>query len=298
MAGRAPSLWTWVATLVLAGLLLGGTALFMRVNRHVIAANELNLARISALSPGAPYVAIVGSSKVGCAIAYDDRMTALLKARGADLPAIRIAKPFGELNDFDDAFDAMAHRPPRLLLLASDFLTYEPNLYRPAGEPAGADWRIKIRQGFAAFLGVYSSPVPRAYEFNHPASARLACPPQAFDARDYVRTLSDRRAATATEQEALLRQVRRMRALGTEVALVDVPRSPAAAPFFPVRLADEAAEIRAGAAARDHLELIGEPPALPEAYYEGAAHLDGQGRAIYSEWLASRIAALLNTPHG
>jgi hypothetical protein len=291
-----PPLWTWAAAIVLACVLLGGGHLLVGRESRAITANELNLARIGALPANTPYVVILGTSKAGCAVQFDTDMTALVRARGVRASILRVAKSRAVVSDFDDVFAAMSRRPPKLVLIEEDLLVYEPNMYRDADEPARIGWRERMRKGMKALAQPHIDVLAGPYEFTHPQSASRSCPQRGWDRAEYLSRFKDRRVSTPAEQQALLGMVHALQAKGVAVALLDVPRSPEGRQLFPRRLDIAAQQIVDRAVGADGLLRLGLPPSIPSAGFCDPGHMNAQGRAIFSAWLAGRIASFLEAP--
>jgi hypothetical protein len=295
MAPSRPPLWTWVASVAIAAVILGGGFLVVSLQSRAIAANELNLARVAALPANAPYVAILGTSKVGCAVQFDTDMTALVRAQGVRASVLRIAKSRAVIDDFDGVFDAMSRRPPRLVLIEEDLLVYEPNMYRDTDEPARLGWRERTRLGLKALVQPHVDVLAGPYEFTHPGSAALSCPHRDWEKAEYANLFNDRGTSTPAEQRALLTMVHALRAKGVPVALLDVPRSPEGQQVFPRRLDIAAKRIVDRAVGADGLLRIAAPPNIPSADFGDPGHMNAKGRAAFSAWLAGRIANILET---
>jgi hypothetical protein len=281
-------------------LLLFTAVQVVHFNRHALVWNDLNLARIAALPANTPYVVILGSSKVGCAVAFDDQMESLLKAHGKQISVVKLGKTESEFKDFSAAFDAMARHPPKLVLLDMDFFIYEPKIYRERGQSTSVGWREATRVGLPALLNIHLTPAGERYEFNHPQSGSLPCPRRPWgnnlERRTYAATLRNRRVSTPAERQAILERVRGLRAAGATVALISTPRSPDAKDLFPGHLEREGREILNASAAANGLTVLDSPPVLPAEYFFDPGHVDGRGRAAYSQWLAARIAEILDRP--
>lgn len=289
MSSPAPPLWTWPVAIVLAAaaLLAAQLASSRALAQHETA--RMNLARVQAHRS----VVVLGNSKIRCGVLFDPQMSAALAQRGAPAPVVRISAPAAEIEDFDLAFDALQRTPPRLLLVESDYVALEPAFYRHSGEAEHPDWRKQVRMG----LKLARKPDPRAYgtvgDFNAnpaPCSLHDAKPrsPQA-----YASDLQGRRTSTAFERRRLLARLRRLQAAGTQVVLLETPRSPAYATAFPSAVAQAIPGILRRSAAENHLGLFVEPPNLAAGDFLDAAHLNADGRALYSAWLADQIAAQL-----
>jgi hypothetical protein len=258
----------------------------------------LNLQRIEALPAGGPYVAVVGSSKIGCGLVGDRQATRLLQDQGAEASLIKLSLAESGYQDFRRAFDAIERRPAKVLLIDADFLVFEPDVFRGLGEPVRLDWRKDLRQRLRVALGVDPLIDPGPYEFNYEhTDGRPFCTFPTWglskDLQQYAAALADRRVSTRRERAGLLKRIAALQGAGVTVALFQTPRSPLTVGYFPAALDRAAATILRDEARAHGLAVIGPGPALPAEDFADGGHLNDNGRALYSQWLTAQTAQLL-----
>lgn len=285
MSGGSPPLWTWLASLALAGAAL----LAAHAWGETVVSRGFNLGRLA----NAGAVVIVGDSKFRCGVLFDDDMAAALAARGTSASVVQITRPGGVIRDFDVVFDRLERSRPALVLLQADFLTLEPFAFRRRGAPA-PDWRQRARSGLLSVTeGDRAFRDRVGLEYNVAPRGGAACPAEYAQVRspqEYALDMAQRRTTTVAERRRLLQRLHRLRALGIDVALVEASRSPAASAVFPRKLSAGAQTILQ-AAQRDGTPVLGPPPSIEERFFLDSGHLNAAGRGVYSAWLADQIAA-------
>jgi lysophospholipase L1-like esterase len=97
---------------------------------------------------------------------------------------------------------------------------------------------------------------------------------------------------SAARQAAYLQYLRALQAAGTQVVLLQLPRSAAAEAAFPVRLKQQWQRALEQISAAEKFQLW-QPPRPPEDEYCDQGHLTQDGRARFSRWLAQQLAAEL-----
>ena len=84
-----------------------------------------------------------------------------------------------------------------------------------------------------------------------------------------------------------------MQSAGTQIILVDLPRSPVVAELVPSPLQEQVSAVR-----RQLSEVEGfgswTPGELSESEYCDHGHMNERGREQYSRWLATRLEALFS----
>lgn len=292
MTTEVQPLWTWSVSLLLAGVVLLGAHLWAGVAYRDHVERQLNLARL----PAAGGVVILGASKIRCGVLFDQEMAAALAARGHAVKVVRITRPAALFGDFAPAFDALEAARPRMVLLEADYLTLEPNPFRREGRPAALDWRNRARGGLRAIaLGDAAFKDTDTRDYNQPSTGSLACVPRGTPRTlaEYAQDMAGRRTSTEGERRKVLARLTKLREMGADIVLVDTPRAPAAAAAFPPRLDREMREVLRRNAGANSLAVLSPPPTLRPEHFLDTAHLNGQGRALYSAWLADQISARL-----
>lgn len=292
MTSEVQPLWTWPVSLLLAGAVLLGAHLWAGVAHRDNVRRQLNLDRL----PPAGSVVILGASKVRCGVLFDEEMAAALAARGQPVQVVRITRPAALFDDFAPAFEALEAARPRMVLLETDFLTLEPNPFRRQGRPAALDWRSRARAGLRAIvMGDAAFKDTDTRDYNQATTGSVACTTRGTPRTlaEYAQDMSGRRTSTEGERRKVLARLTRLREMGADIALVDTPRSPAATAAFPARLDREMRAVLQRSAGENDLAILPPPPTLGPEHFLDTAHLNGQGRVLYSAWLADQVSARL-----
>ncbi len=295
MTSEVQPLWTWPVSLLLAGAVLLVAHLWAGVAYRDHLERQLNLARL----PATGGVVILGASKVRCGVLFDEEMAAALAARGQPVEVVRITRPAALFGDFAPAFEALEAARPRMVLLEADFLALEPNPFRRQGRPAALDWRNRARAGLrAVVMGDAAFKDTDTRDYNQATTGSVACTTRGTPRTlaEYAQDMTGRRTSTDGERRKVLARLTLLRDMGADIALVDTPRSPAAAAAFPLRLDREMRDVLRRSASANDLAILPPPPTLRSEHFLDTAHLNGQGRTLYSAWLADQISARLAAP--
>lgn len=248
------------------------------------------LDRLDQEKRGQDLVVIVGSSKTKCAVDPDGAMTDRLKAMGRNLRFVRITRDQATAADFPELFAALIKAKPRLLLLETDLLVFEPNVYRPAHVPAYRDWRQGARDAIEYALAPQFFRAD-AIENSGTASHR-PCRYGGLTNADARRIgLSERRASVAAERAPYIALIRALRRGGSDISLVSFPKRPDALGRIPAGLASDAEHVERNIVGTERIGDMGPPPALGVEAFEDPGHLKPQGRNVFSQWLTRQIAA-------
>lgn len=295
MTRRQPPLWTWPASLVLAGVVV---ALLVGWKNHAVARymwRDLNLARIASSPTPHDDVVVVGSSKVLCGLLFDQEMDARLHEAGAAVSFIRVGQARATSEPLAYVFQALDHRPaPRMVLIEDDLLRYEPFFIRTEGEPVTPGWRKRTRSTLKSVFQGDRAFSPGDMGRNAPGAGEAPCHNRYVLAPDvYSRQLAKRRASTPAEREAYLAPLRRLKRAGAIVGVLETPRAPDAARVFPKRLQREGDAVLASVVATEGLIRVGPAPHLPQSDFLDAGHLTADGRDAYSRWFVQQVAPLL-----
>lgn len=280
-------------SVVLVAVAVALAVLTLLANLHRLGLNEtdtLNLERLS--TPSAddrPTIVALGTSKTRKGIYFDGAMTEALAAEGIKADFYRISWSSATIEELQPALAYLASTPPELLLLESDLL-----IFRPWRQERGFQWHATLVDNVRALkrltgMGTVSG---QNYGFEQPyAEAFCEQKKSPSSLQDYQNRASARRVSSPDERAAYLEYLAPMIAQGTDVVLLELPRSPAANAVFPPELRTEANRLRADFAAREGFANWAPPPLLlPEPLYCDQGHLLENGRDQFSRWLAGKIA--------
>jgi len=301
-ARHHPPLWTWAASLGLAGLILLGLVVWSNDIYSAYLRQHMALDRLAPpAKAGLPVVVAVGSSKTRCALDFDQDMEAELRNLGVEVRFIRITHFLATFDDLREVFDRLAQLHPRLVLIESDLLTFEPNVYRMEGYPAEDGWRRRARKSVTYLWKgnrAFGEPDPINDNENVIASRVTGCGVGNQEPISvYLSKLRGRRGSSEANRKPYLDEIERLKQGGTEVMMLEVPRSPEADTVFPRGLDAEAAASRAAVLRTGLLsEFWQQTPAVPQNEYLDTAHMTEAGRADYSRLFATRLATILQGP--
>jgi hypothetical protein len=300
---RQPPLWSWLAALGMAVLILAGLLVWDRVAQR----SYFHFDRLGPEAAGLreDLVVAIGTSKTRCALDFDSDMTALMQAAGLPQHFVRITHSAGTMDDLETAFEQLEQTPPKLLAVEADLLLYEPQVYRPfAGPYQAPDVRQHIRQNVTELVGdtyrrlIGAQPEYSIFLENTPVSRSGCTPLGERKLADYLALLATRRASTAAERQRFLDHFARLRALGVTIVLLDLPRAPAALQGFPPALAKAAATARESVRQTGWVGEVGQPPLLEARYFLDPGHLTAAGRQQFSTWFVQQLRPLLMVKTG
>lgn len=291
-----PPLGVWLAALLLAlaalaALALAGPWLQRSAIKQRLAHDDYNFARMQVDPEGRPRVVALGASKLFYAVEYDGALARNYTPDLLPLDFIRLTWLDARPADLAPAFDALQAAPPKLLLLEADLLQFD------------RDSRLPIRDNLRA---LFDRLFPAAAAFDE--SGRLIDDNHAgnrgqdgfkdghycADARSpegeraWVAAASRWRVLSAERQAAYQAALQALRAAGTEVVLLRLPRSPSADAAFPEPLGANAEASLDAFASRLQLPQWAPPPLADDLYCD-QGHVNRAGRAVYSAWLASQL---------
>ena len=288
MSGKShPPLSVVVCSLVLSGITF--LILFNLQFFGLSSPDVFNLERFTTLSGQKPVVVALGTSKTRSGLYPDNKLAELIQEAGGEADYIRITRSGNVYENIKPALEYLALNPPSILLLESDLLVYsEP------GKHKLPPWRLKLNQNIDIInemTGVgyihkenhgQPSPYTAAFCQNKKTPESLA---------KYQARVKKRRTTLPDEQQAYFDYLDQMTLKGTEVILLEIPRSPAANSVFPASLRAEAEQLQQILSSRAGFKRWTPPSdSLPEAAYCDQGHLSSVGQTILSQWIADKIA--------
>jgi hypothetical protein len=296
-----PPLSVWIAATLAAVVLflaLGNLHRTAWLAASVDRTAGFNLQRLQSVPSDALHVVAMGSSKSMYAIDFDDAFAARLAAPGRRVVFHRITASEPGIGDMQPVLEAIAQRPPDVLLVETELLLFD------RGEPATFPALLKHARQNLSLLRTQLAVLPAHREVDNNRgleewSLEAICKQsQAPDAQlAYADYAARWRITTDAERAADLDYLRRMRAAGTQVILLTVPRSPSADAVVPPRLKQESALLRERLMKQEGF-IEWEPDTMGESLYCDQIHVNQRGRAFYSAWLAKQLAALLGVRSG
>lgn len=286
MNRHAQPLWSWALAAALAALIL--TGLTLDPAGQVSAATDLNLARLDPPT-AAPLIVLIGSSKLQCAVGFDDELGRRLKAQGVDAKVVRITRQGAVYGDLAVAFDRLRSRRPTLVAIEEDLLLVS---HRAIATPEAVSWRARAKRAIRVRLGL------RRIAFNEQATGGQPCgpgPPPPLSAAAiaaYRQSLDEFWPSAESDRRPYLAQIAALRARGVRVVLLEAPRPPIAWTVLPRRLGEALPPTRA-LLARQGLARVGPASPFLQSAFTDDGHLNATGRALYMDWLTPRLAGLV-----
>lgn len=289
-----PPLWTWAATLLLAGALVAAAWLVGPAFEPRYDSVYFNLQRLSPSANAPPTIVLMGSSKTRCAIQADDSMSRRLAALGTPVRIVRVTRAWATLQDFAGVFRRIEQTKPAAVVLESELGTLEPNPFRQNNMPQNADWRERTRHGLAGILPARI--LARQAPENHGVSW-IDCGFEltAEDAILRREKISRIRASTPADRAPLIEIARRLRGEGIRVVLLDLPVRQDGVGERPLQLRRGQQRAIDDLSATGLFDRIGDPPTLGAEYFKDGGHLNPQGQIVTSAWLAAKLSALLKS---
>lgn len=255
----------------------------------------LNLDRLKEPSP-LPTVVLLGSSKTRCAVEFDSDMSARLAAMGSPARFIRVTEGHASLRDFQQVFETLPRLRPAALLVESDLVTLEPNVYRLPEASQYRGWRERLRHGLAVLI----SPdlVARRRPENRIRSwSECGYPADTKTIRTRREILKGRRASTPAERAPFLLLAQRLKRQGVHVILLDLPDRTDEVGRKPSSFVRAEQRAMQEVMATHLVDRLGQAPQLSSDNFQDEAHLNERGRAKASAWLASKLVPILSKNH-
>lgn len=282
-----PPLIVVVSALVLSGITF--LALFNLQAFGLTPPDVFNLERFKTLSGQRPVIVALGTSKTRSGIYPDRKLAEMIAEAGGEADFIRITRAGNVFENIKPALEYLALNPPSILLLESDLLVYS-----APGKHKLPPWRLKLNQNIDiinAMTGVgyihkenHGQPSPYTAAFCQHKKT-----PQSL--AKYREKVKKRRTTYPDEQQAYFDYLDKMTSKGTEIILLEIPRSPAANSVFPGALRAEAEQLQQSLSSRGGFKRwIPPSDSLPEAVYCDQGHLTSDGQASLSHWIAEKIA--------
>ena len=288
-----PPFWTWPAAFLLAGLVVGGSVASTLSVEPTARVYFFGLGRLDDRALAPRTVVIIGSSKTRCAVEPDALLNARLAALGSDLRTVRLVRDQATAADFPEVFAAVVRAAPRLVVIETDLLIYEPNIHRRLGGAPRRDWRQRVRDAASFRLGVGSFDAEAAE--NRVRSRERTCRYNGGgDDGARPKALASRSASSVADRAAYVQFFRELEAVGTLVALSRQPSRGDPADRMPVAIVAAGEQVRRDLVTGAAIIDLGDPVQLDRTAFYDAGHLTLAGRARYSEWLADRVVAVMS----
>lgn len=296
MPATRPPLWVYAAALLLAACVL----VMVVVLDGFYWRTGLNLGRLQA-EAGSRQVVVLGTSKTRLGIDYDARLLVPRPGAASAFSFHRVTRSSATLDSLEPAFHVLHKNPPRLLLIESDLLLLDRRDASAAGLQHGLqELRLAIRllpvrmlelaRGEATWDGNDGNDV-------HKHASQCAIHTSAAGLYAYAATARRWQVASRRETSAFLSHIRALQQAGTEVVLLDIPRSAAADTVFPVALATAVAAQRADLQRQHGLSFWTPDSAIPDSEYCDQGHMTSAGQRRYSDWLARRLHQWRESAH-
>jgi hypothetical protein len=284
MPATRPPLWVYVAALLLAACVL----VMVVVLDGFYWRTGLNLGRLQA-EAGSRQVVVVGTSKTRLGIDYDARLLAHRPGAASAFSFHRVTRSSATLDSLEPAFDVLHKNPPRLLLIESDLLLLDRHDASGAGLQ---ELRLAMRQLPARMLELARGAA--TWDGNdgndvHEQASQCAIHTSAAGLYAYAATARRWQVASRRETSAFLSHIRALQQAGTEVVLLDIPRSAAADTVFPAALATAVAAQRADLQRQQGLSFWTPDSVIADNEYCDQGHMTSAGQRRYSDWLARRL---------
>jgi hypothetical protein len=288
MSRHTLPLWSWGLTAALSTAIL---ALLVLDPFSEGSHTDLNLERLRDGKDKAPLIVLIGSSKLRCAVGFDDELASALKARGVKARVVRIAYPNADYQSLRPAFAALEGADPSVVLVEAELLLQTRSRMNA---PDTLPWRQKARQTARRWLGhgqEHFNDGPDASAVCGPSPPRPLTPNDLADYRVFLNGLS---TSTAEDRAPYLEALSRLRAHGARVGLIELTRSPAAADVFPEPLGVSA---RRALAAAPGPVVMAPPQPFAQSAYVDFGHMNDEGRQRYTAWLIPQLASLVEPAH-
>ena len=287
-------------SLAAAGLLLVLPGLLERLGILSPEADHLhalNLPRLQRM-PDAPLrVVAVGSSKTYFAIEYDQSFEKRHAALQGKVAFTRITANSPTVSEVAATLKALSATPPDLLLLESDLLLVNRHRKRPSDNKS---WSTRLRGNLKLLapttLGQFLVEEGDNFGRIHwipEETCRAAT--SAAGLQRYAVTARRWTLASPADRMQHRRLLDALQQAGTQVVLLELPRSPEAEQVVPDLLTQQAGRLRERMLA-DQGYLAWTPGMLPGSLYCDQGHLNPQGQARYSDWLAGKLLVALADP--
>jgi hypothetical protein len=287
----APPFWTWLAALAL-GLVLSGAGWAVQAGfQPKLARETLNLARLDRQVGDEKLIVLVGSSKLRCAVEADTRLADRLAGLGQRVRVVRVTRAQATGADFVELLRALLAHRPAIVLIQSDLVLYEPNVYVIRSD-THRSWQQHLRDT------IEMTAMPRRFEAEtaenrDPTDDRCIRFPARLDAEMRRHTIDQRRISTSEERAPFVEAAAALRRNGATVGLLELPQRPDAFGYFPERLRRDG-ELLASKLRRDGLfSETDVAPRLATHHFQDRGHLRPTGQALVSEWLAQKLARRL-----
>lgn len=293
----APPLKVWAASLLVAGVLIALPGVLERLGVSSPEADHLhalNLPRLQRMPDATLRVVAVGSSKTYYAIEYDQLFEKRHAALDGKVSFTRITANSPTVSEVAATLQALSAAPPDLLLLESDLLLVDRHRKRPSDHKS---WSTRLRGNLKLLapttLGDFL--VEKGDNFGRihwiPEDTCRAAT-SATGLQRYAVTAGRWTISRPDAREEYQGSLRALQQAGTRVVLLEVPRSPDAERVVPGLFKQQT-----GRLLQDILEQEGYPVWTPGilagSLYCDQGHLDRQGQALYSDWLAGKLVVLL-----
>ena len=300
-AARKPPLWAWIAAVFVAAAILLALCNLQRTPLLASPAERserLNLQRLRVVPAGALHVVALGTSKSLYAMDFDEAFVARLALHGRHAVFHRVTANEALFSDMEPALAAIADHPPDVLLLEDGLVLYDRN-----DQASLAGMLGRARKNLLTLRArLPGTPIDRMMNNNRGgeewASATACRQSKTADAlRAYAGYAGHWSTTTADQRTDYLSYLRAMRAAGTQLVLLNVPRAPSADRVVPPLLRQQAERLRAHL--RDEEGFIAwSPGVMPESLYCDQVHVNRRGRAFFSAWLSKQLTDLLEHRHG
>lgn len=307
-AGAASSLAVWAGAAGLALVLLG--ALVQLGGSDWVGAGRLHLQRLVPAVPGESRIVALGSSKTLTTVRFDHDLLEAAPVADA-VRFVRITLGSADYRRLRPALEALEAHPPRLLLVEANLLASG-----GAADPLVRRLRSQLRIGVEVLLRLpefraRSDPGPagaaagRRYltgDENYGGDLSAACVQQRLrwqraEVREAYREAYANRPPEPVPGAAYLPHLRRLRAAGTTVVVLDIPPSPTGLSLQAPAVRHAAArQLRQQVAAEGWLHWIA--PGADDALYCDQGHTTPEGQRHFSRWLREQLAPWLAPPHG
>ncbi|MEF9978007.1 MAG: hypothetical protein RR969_10790 [Thermomonas sp.] len=301
VAANAPPLKVWALSLLVAGLLIALPGMLERMgvlSREADHLHALNLPRLAGIPASTRSVVVVGSSKTYYAIEYDGQFGKRLDALDGKVAFTRITANSPTGPEVAATLDALLATPPTLLLLESDLLLLDRHREK---RPTDRDtWSNRLRGHLkllapgtlGSFLVEKGDNFGRTYWI---PQDKCRAATSAAGLQRYAVTARRWTLASPADRIQHRRLLHALQQAGTRVVMLELPRSPEAEQVVPDLLTQQAGRLRERMLA-DQGYLAWTPGMLPGSLYCDQGHLNQQGQARYSDWLAGKLLVALADP--
>jgi len=299
---HVPPLRVWVYT----ALLLTALLIFLGCEDRIPALRRIgesravqymNLQRLDRNAAAKLKVIALGSSKVFYAVDYDDIFARRLATEARPVVFRRLTWSEAKPADMESVLQRIVRHPPDWLLVESDLLLFDHSARFPIRDhlrplevhlnslftpTAGEE---ELRSNLAQNDGRDSFPTEQECLARQSPDMRLV----------YAMHVATWKTSTAAQRERYLKWLRVLRAQGTKIVLLGIPRAPWAQAVFPARLTADNRAVLHSLVNEEGFELWQSQPMMAEAFCD-EGHMSALGRAQFSDWLAQRLASSLQRP--